>query len=60
MIPIADQVVTSASRVRQIATELEAIEPVGKIDWQKIISLLLEILPIILQFFAEDIEKHKA
>jgi len=38
----------------RLHTELAAGELVGKIDWAKVLELLMELLPLILAFFATE------
>jgi len=40
--------------LRSIATEIETSEPVGKIDWAKLMELFIELLPVILALFQQD------
>ncbi len=43
-----------AGKLRDIATEVEAQEVLGKVDWSKILSLVTQLLPLILAFFATE------
>ena len=43
-----------ANLANRIGTELSAGETVGKIDWAKVLELLIELLPLILAFFADQ------
>ncbi len=38
---------------RKANLEIEALEALGKIDWGKLFALLIELMPLILTFFAE-------
>jgi len=40
--------------LRSIATEVETSEPVGKIDWAKLLQLFVELLPVILALFQQE------
>lgn len=42
-----------ANLLTEIDREVSASPDRAKLDWQKIVSLLMQILPIVIAFFAE-------
>lgn len=42
------------TKLRQIATEIENQEIVGKINWSNIMALVMQLLPLIFSFFTVD------
>jgi len=49
-----------AKLLRAAAIEVEAIQPLGKIDWSKLFALLVEMLPLIITLFAKPDEEKPA
>jgi len=45
--------------LRTAAAEVDKFASVGKIDWIKLIELLMQFLPLILAFFQPEEEKPK-
>jgi hypothetical protein len=55
----ANQAKTAGKLLRGMAAEIETAPPVGKIDWSKIIDLVIQLLPIILAFFQQPEPEKK-
>lgn len=48
-----------AQLTSRLHTEMCAGETIGKIDWAKVLELLIELLPLILAFFADEAKNAK-